>query len=356
MSEDSSSEKTEQPTAKKLRDLRKKGQVPVSKEVVSTALITVMFSYFYYAWPTLLEMSKGMLLLPVNASLIPFDTALSQIYDFLISVVLRVLLPFVGIIVFVTLLANILQNGIVTSAEPIKLDLKKIDPVAGFKKIFSQSNFIEFIKSVLKVVTVCACVALVISSNTGELLNGPGCGLNCLITSLTSMLFELVTYSVGVFMIVAVADLAFQRYNFTKKNMMTKDEVKRDHKESEGDPHVKGKRKQLQRDIAYGKNLKEVEKATVVVRNPTHFAVAIRHHKQHTPLPIVLAKGERRVAESIIAIAEECGIPILENVPLARGLYAEAKINEYVPIDFIPAVVEVLHWVKENHPGFEPRT
>ena len=355
MSGDSSSEKTEQPTAKKLRDLRKKGQVPASKEVVSAALVVGMVIYFYFSWPTIYDTAKAILLLPVDAATTPFSTAVSHLYDLLLSVTLKVLLPFIGIVVFVTILANILQNGIVTSMEPIKPDLNKINPTEGFKKIFSKSNFVDFLASILKVIIVSGCVAWVVNNYTDQLLNGPICGLNCLVSTLNSMLFDLQVYCVGVFVLIAIADLIFQRYNFTKQNMMTKDDVKRDHKDSDGDPNIKGKRRQLQRDIAFGKNMQNVEKATVVVRNPTHFAVAIRHHNKHEPLPIVVAKGEELVAQKIIEIAEEHGIPILENVPLARGLYATGRLGHYVPADFIPAVVEVLQWVKLHHPGFEVR-
>lgn len=353
MSGDSSAEKTEQPTSKKLRDLRKKGQVPISKEVVSTSLITVLFVYFLFAWSSIVDLAKQILISPILFINAPFEQALKMSFDVLIVGASYVLLPLIGIVICVGVLANILQNGIVISNEPVKPDIKKINPVEGFKKIFSANNFVEFIKSIVKVLAISACVAWVTVKNIGSLLNGPTCSLECLYFGMTRMMFELVVYSVSVFILVAFSDLAFQRYNFIKKNRMTKDEVKRDHKESDGDPIIKGKRRRMQRELAKGKKLEAVETASVVVKNPTHFAVAIRYHAKDAPLPFIVAKGESKMAEQIIRIAEEKGIPIMENVPLARGLFSEGDVNNYIPIDFIPAVVEALHWVKEKYPEFE---
>jgi type III secretion protein U len=352
MSGESSSEKTEQPTNKKLRDLRKKGQVPVSKEVVSTAMIVVIFGYFTYAWHAIVDLSEQIILSPLKIINLPFQLALKYSFEWLLYASAQILIPFLVIILLVGMLANILQNGIVYSAESLKLDIKKIDPVEGFKKIFSANNFVEFLKSIVKVLAVSVCVAWVIYTHIGDLIYGISCGLNCVFFGMNQILYELLLYSVVVFVIVAFIDLAFQRYNFIKQNRMTKDEVKRDHKESDGDPLIKSKRRKMQRELAQGKKLNAVKNASVVVRNPTHYAVAIRYHVKDAPLPFIIAKGEQKMAQKIIDIAEEYGIPIMENVPLARGLYVEAKVDDYIPIDFIPAVVEALHWVKDNYPSF----
>lgn len=352
MSEQSSSEKTEEPTSKKIRDLRKKGQVPISKEVVSTSLICILFAYYLFAWNDIFELSQILIVAPSHLVDVTFYEALKHIFDIIFYASIYCLLP-LGVIVFlVGMLSNILQNGIVISAEPVKPDIKKISPIEGFKKIFCMSNFIEFVKSIVKVSAIAVCVAWVIYQHIGSLINGPFCGLECLLVSSNRMLFELMVYSVSVFLVVAFGDLAFQRYNFTKTNRMTKDEVKKEHKESDGDPIIKGKRRRLQRELAQGKKIAAVESASVVVKNPTHYAVAIRYHDKDAPLPYIVAKGESKLAELIIRKAEEHGIPVMENVPLARGLYAEGEINGYIPIDFIPAVVEALHWVRDNYPDF----
>lgn len=355
MSGDSSAEKTEEPTPKKLRDIRKKGQVPKSKEIVSTALIVFLFLYFGFAWHGILDTIKAVVVYPSLIISEPFPLALKNMLHMLLMACIKIILPFVGIVVSIGFLANILQNGIVFSVEPIKPDIKKINPVEGFKKIFSQSNFVEFIKSIIKVLTVTGCVAYIIYINVESLIHGPLCGLECLVLAFSSMLTKLVIYVCLIFILVAGIDLGYQRFDFVKKNRMTKDQVKKDHKESDGDPEIKGKRKRLQRELASGQALDSVKKANVVVKNPTHFAVAIRYHAQDCPLPIVIAKGENLIAKRILEIAKENGIPILENVPLARGLYSGAAIDEYIPVDFIPAVVEVLHWVKDNYPDFEPQ-
>lgn len=352
MSGESSSEKTEEPTPKKLRDLREKGQVPKSKEVVSTALIVILFLYFTFASQGISDLLKALVISPSISLNETFEVAISDVFETILTTAMKILLPFIAIVVLVGFLANVLQNGIVFSVEPVKLDLKKIDPVKGFKKIFSQSNFVEFLKSILKVLAVIGCVAVVIFNSIGSLVYGPVCGLHCLTAAFGSMFMTLVIYVGVIFIAVAIIDLGYQRYNFVKENRMTKDEVKRDHKETEGDPEIKGKRKRLQRELASGKKLESVKRANVVVKNPTSYAVAIRYHVKDAPLPIVVAKGENLIAKRMIEIAEENGIPVLEDVPLARGLHAGSAVDHYIPIDFIPAVVEVLHWVKENYPDF----
>lgn len=355
MSGDSAGEKTEEPTAKKLRDLRKKGQVAKSKEVVSTSLIVVMFLYVGFAASGINENFKAVILSTIGLIELPIEEALTKAFTALLVNSAKIVIPFVVIVVVIGILGNIMQTGVMFSGEPVKLDLKKIDPIQGAKKIFSQSNFVEFLKSVVKVIAVTACVAYVIIKNIKDLVYAPSCGVECLISVFSVILWQMLVYVCLIFVVVAIVDLVYQRYEFIRKNKMTKDQVKKDYKETEGDPEIKSKRKKLQRELASGKQMESVKRASVVVKNPTHFAVAIRYNAKDAPLPIVLAKGENIVAKQILKIAEENGIPIMENVPLAQGLFAEADVGAFIPIDFIPAVVEVLHWVRDNRSEYVRR-
>lgn len=349
----SSSEKTEQPTAKKLRDLRKKGQVPKSKEAVSTSLIVVLFFYISFDSENLFNKFSGVLLSVSDLFSLPFEVAIGLILDRLILSAITIIAPFLVIVLAVGILANILQFGVLFSGESLKPDIKKINPIEGAKKIFSRSNFVEFLKSVVKVFTVIVVVWVIIQQSIESFVYAPLCGLDCYVQAFSSVLVRTLVWVCCIFVIVAILDIVFQRADHIKKNKMTKDEVKKDHKESDGDPDIKSKRKKIQRELASGKTDDAVKKATFVVKNPTRYAVAVRYHLKTNPLPIVLAKGENINAKSILMSAEKHNIPIMENVPLAQGLYGTTEVGGYVNVDLIPAVVEVLQWVKENYPQFE---
>jgi type III secretion protein U len=159
---------------------------------------------------------------------------------------------------------------------------------------------------------------------------------------------QILLFSALAFVIVAALDFMFQRKQHTKSLMMTKEEVKREFKESEGDPIIKGKRKQLAQELAMSDGAERTRKATAVVVNPTHFAVAIDYQPDITPLPVVVAKGRNLYAHHLRMQAEEAGVPIFRNVPLARGLYAETEVDEYVPDELFDAVAEILVWVSHN--------
>ncbi len=160
-----------------------------------------------------------------------------------------------------------------------------------------------------------------------------------------------VLVSAGVFCVIAAADWCFQKWQFNKQHMMSKEEVKREFKESEGDPLIKGKRKQLHQEMIAQNQIANVRKAKVLVTNPTHFAVALDYEKDRTPLPVILAKGQGVLAQRMIETAREEGIPIMRNVPLARSLYEQGTENAYIPQDLIGPVAEVLRWVQSLRQG-----
>ena len=172
--------------------------------------------------------------------------------------------------------------------------------------------------------------------------------MNCLATVTTAVIWQMLWYSALAFIVVAGLDFMYQRHSHTKSLMMTKDEVKREYKESEGDPVVKGKRKQLAMEMVMGDVKKQVPKSSAVIVNPTHLAVAIRYKEGDTPLPVVVAKGRALQAYQIRAEAEAAGVPIFRNVPLARQLYADCGLDDYVPDDLFGVIAEILAWVQRN--------
>ncbi len=341
------SEKTEQPTAKKLRDARQKGQVANSKEVTSAALIISLYGLLWAIMGHLLGQAQIMISLPTQLYGVPFEHAFKNLLDGLFAAAINILMPFILLVLIVGVMANFFQVGALFVLEPLKPELKKINPAEGIKKIFSIKNLIEALKSVFKIVFLSILLYIVIKNGIPDLLKIPYCGqIYCLEIMLAELLKQVVIYSTVAFIVIAAADFFFQRFQYIKGLKMTKEEVKQEYKEMEGNPEIKGMRKQLHRQMATSDMVQKVKKSTVVVTNPTRIAIALQYQPGETPLPLIVAKGENLIAKRIIEVAREEGIPIMENVPLARALLEQGELNQYIPSDLIEAVAEVLRWVK----------
>ena len=224
--------------------------------------------------------------------------------------------------------------------------LDNVSPGKWFKKVFSVKNAVEFLKNIVKVTVLGVTVYVIFADYLPRLFRIPQGNVGDMWSVLGAAAGDLVLTAAGVFCVIAAADWFFQKWQFNKQNMMSKDEVKREYKESEGDPLIKSKRKQLHQEMIAQNQVANVRKAKVLVTNPTHFAVALDYEKERTPLPVILAKGQGALAQRMIRAAEEEGIPIMRNVPLARGLYEQGAENSYIPQDFIGPVAEVLRWVQ----------
>ena len=303
-----SSEKTEQPTPKRLRDSREKGQVAKSQDVPSALTVILLCS-------------------------------------------LRVALPLIGMVMAVALCANLMQVGVLFSVQAAMPKLENLSMGKWFKQVFSLKNLVEFLKNIIKVLILGVSVYVIFSDYMPQLFRIPQGDIGDMWRLLGSACGELVLVSAGVFCVIAAADWCFQKWQFNKQHMMSKEEVKREYKESEGDPLIKGKRKQLHQEMIAQNQIANVRKAKVLVTNPTHFAVALDYEKDRTPLPVILAKGQGVLAQRMIETAREEGIPIMRNVPLARSLYEQGTENAYIPQDLIGPVAEVLRWVQSLRQG-----
>lgn len=339
-------EKTEPPSQKKLRDARKKGNVAHSKEVVTTAIMIALFSYFWVSWGSFVQQTTQILVFPPQFYTMPFREALKLSFDIGLKMVTAILVPVLGIAVLVTIVANVAMVGFMLAGEAAKPSLDKLNPASGIKRIFGMKNLIENLKSIVKTVFLCVLLYILIKNAVGPLITAPVCGMPCLESVLADVMKTLVIYTTVGFIILAAIDYGWTKWKYTKDLMMSMEEVKQEYKESEGDPHVKGHRKQLAQEIAMGDEGHAVKNASVVVTNPTHIAVALRYEPGKTPLPMVVAKGERLNAERIIAIAREAGVPVMQNIPLARSLFEESAVDTYIPSDLIEPVAEVLRWVR----------
>lgn len=349
MADDSTAEKTEKPTPKRLRDARKKGQVAKSKEIVSSILIIGLFGLLWGLKDFFLQHTKNLVRLPVSFINLPFEAALSKTLTGMLSEFVIISLPFVCGAFVLGLVGNFGQFGFLISFEPVKPDLKKINPVEGFKKIFQLDNFIELIKSIFKVIFLGSFVYIVVRDSLNILVRIPYLAANGIFCALGTIFKKLMLYSAFCFIAISIFDHFYQKFSFTKKNKMTKDEVKRENKEMEGDPDIKRERKKIHRELVATDTTQSTQKSTVIVTNPTHVAVGIYYKPGETPLPQVTVKGLDMMAQQIIKIAGDAGVPIYQYPELARKLYSRVQVESYIPAELLQPVAAVLRWVYKMH-------
>lgn len=338
-----SDDKTEEATPKKKSDARKKGQVAKSKEVgLALTLLSstvVLLTLGGYVGNSL----KGTLITFFNSYL---TTALDynsvqKISFIVIWRLMIIFLPIVIPIMAVGILANFLQTGALITAEPLKPDLSKLNPINGLKRMFSMRTVVELLKDVAIVSIVGIIGYKFVKDNYIYILNLWTLKPAAVASAVGKLTVE-IFFKVTIIMItIALIDYIYQRYQHNKDLKMTKQEVKEEFKQQEGDPQIKGKIKQRQREMAMRRMMQEVPKATVVVTNPTHISVALKY-EEGQEAPIVVAKGADSIALKIKELAKENDVPIMENKPLARLIYAEVDINQEIPVEMYQAVAEIL--------------
>lgn len=338
-------EKTEQATPKREREARAKGQVARSQEVVTTiSLFGVLATIVAFAdalWVRLVTLMDTVAELAASGGPGALQRGIASAWSLGIAAVL----PIVGVTILLAIAANYIQVGTLFSLEAVSPKLEKISIGKGFKRIFSMKQVVELLKSVLKIVFLSILLYYVVLNAIGPYVVAIDCGLLCIRTVTGAVLMQVIAYSAAAFVIVAGLDYMYQRHTHNKSLMMSKDEVKREYKESEGDPMIKGQRKQLAHELAMGDGQKQARSASALVVNPTHLAVAIRYREGQTPLPLVTAKGRGPEAQMLRVAAEQAGVPVFRNVTLARALFADAPVGSYVPDELFGIVAEILAWV-----------
>lgn len=340
-------EKTEKATPKKRQDERKKGRVAKSQDVNTAFLLFFSFLLLAvmgaYMRDYMTDMYRN-----VFTNFIHWEVSIDTIgLIFLES--LKYLLYIVGPVMLITIIisiaSNLVQVGFLFTTEPLKFDLKKIDPIKGLKRIFSLRALVELLKSFLKISIIGVITFSVIWIFKDDIM------MLALKTPETAVsFFGRVTIIMGIaatiaLIILAILDYMYQKYDFEKNIRMSKQDIKDEHKNIEGDPLIKSRIRDQQRQIAMRRMMEEVPKADVVITNPTHFAVAIKYDEDVAEAPYVVAKGIDAVALRIIEVAKENDVMTVENRPLARSLYHSVEINETIPEEFFQAVAEVLAYV-----------
>jgi type III secretion protein U len=255
---------------------------------------------------------------------------------------LAVLVPYLLIVIGVGIFGEAVQTGLMISFKVLIPKGERLDPVSNLKQMFSMKNFMEFVKSCLKVLFLSFLVFFVVRDSLDTMTKIPLAGVGAAGLALGEMVRILTINTFICFAVIAIFDLAWQRYQYIKQLMMSMDEIKQEYKQMEGDPHMKNHRKELAKEIAMGQMVERTREANVVVTNPTHIAVSLYYEEGKTPLPVVMSKGEGYLAEAIKRIAEEEDIPVLQNIPLARALMKQAQLGQYIPSELIEPVAELL--------------
>lgn len=346
--QNSDQEKTEEPTAKRLEQAREEGNVPLSREVSSILLMITALLMFIGAGGTVYERISHLFESFFYNSGMGFedqDQAITYLRTALLQG-MRVILPTLVLLLIVTLLVNMAQTGGVFSIKAMAFKGSKLDPIKGMKKIISMNGLVELFKGFIKLGII---AGIAYSSFKNEIDGFVQYAISPIEVSLSEMgghLLKFVSRVFAALLVLAIADAVYQRYNHRKQLKMTKQEIKDEYKQMEGDPQVKGWRRRFGMKLRQQKRLDHAVLASdVVVTNPTHYAVALKYDPELNNAPVVMAKGQRLRAQRIKELAKHYGIPIVENKPVARALFATAEEDNFIPEALYRAVAEILAYV-----------
>lgn len=345
MSEDSG-EKTEEPTPHKLREARKKGQIAKSKDLTAAFLLIVAFYTLKFSGVYIWDQMTNIMLQAFNMIPEKFtEKTVGVLLSDTLFTFLRAMAPLFAANLTTAIVVEVLQTGFVLSFEPLMPQLSKLNPIEGCKKFFSLKQYVELIKSIFKMIVVVWLVSGIIKDEFPMVIMAQQLTLWQMMTFVGELIMKVVT-RLGIFyLLIGMADYFYQRYEYIKGLKMSKKEIKDEYKRLEGDPTVKQRQRDAQRQMAQGRQMGTVPGADVVVTNPIHLAIAIVYKANQMKAPKVLAKGERLMAEEIKRIARENNIPIIENKPLAQALFKLTEAGKEVPPQYYKAVAEILAFV-----------
>ena len=343
-------EKTEPATSKKLNDIRKEGQVAKSKELITAVSL---MSLFIILKIYLSKLGTGLIdvytqvynsiskVVDDSYNGLPIRTASSVMQQVIIDMI-KLVIPILLVAIVIAILGNMLQQKWMVTAKPLQPKFSKISPISGFKRMFSVRQLVELIKSIAMISIIMIVVYNTVKSKMNILLTFYDVGLNTALSTIGSIIIDLGIKISAVFLIVGFADLFYQRIKFKNDNMMTKQEMKDEFKNTEGDPQVKGQIKRRMQEVSRRRMMQQLPEADVVITNPTHFAVALKSEPDAGKAPVVIAKGADYLAFQIKDKAKEYNIAIVENKPLARILYHNIDIGMEIPPELYQAVAEIL--------------
>lgn len=342
-------EKTEKATPKKLRDARKKGQVAKSQDfpsaftfVVSISTVIMSSGYLFHQLGSyIISMFRRSAMTNID-----MKTMAGPLMNEAILVIFRCSVPILLVTVFTGVLSSFLIVGPTFAPEAMKPDIKRLNPVTNIKNMFKFKTVFELLKSIFKISGAFILIWSVVYASLPELIATAALPVIGSAAIFSTFLIKVII-RVGIFFLaVAVADLIFQKRNFAKEMKMEKFEVKQEYKDTEGDPQLKGKRRQIAQEIAYQEGPSGVKRSRAVITNPIHIAVAIQWHEETESAPRIVTMGRGTIADMIVKAAQEFDVPVMRNVELAQTLFEKGEISDYIPEETYQAVSEILRWLE----------
>jgi flagellar biosynthetic protein FlhB len=348
------SEKSEKATPKRRSDERKKGNIFQSKDAVSVAVLLTSFYTLQVYFPSIITNLMNLIHSMFNQIVLIKSLSIESIQLIYIQVTivfLMIVLPMLIVSMGTNIIAVGAQTRFIYTMSSIKFKFDRLDLIKGIQKLFSLRSLVDLFKSILKIVILAAIVYSTLKPRMSSLIGLFDMEFMQVLVFLGKTIMSVVT-SVGMFFIfLALADYAYQWYEYEKNIRMSKQDIKEEFRQMEGDPQIKGKIKERQRLMSQRRMMQNVPKADVIIRNPTHYAIAVQYEMGKQRAPIILAKGMDNVAMKIIEVADKHGIPSIENKPLARGLYESVEIDQEIPEKYYHAVAEVLAFVYQLKKG-----
>jgi flagellar biosynthetic protein FlhB len=346
--EEDKSSKTEEPSERKLNKARTQGNVPKSREVnnffVLSAILIAIVTTLHWAWERALNLYGGTFS-ELGFKRVSSSAEIGASMMFMSIELFYLLAPTFVLLLIFAYFGGFVQNWFIFSAEPIKPKSSKISLIKGFGRMFSARAFAEFLKSLVKMVVLGALIYFIIYIHMHEIILLINKTLFDIAVTVETVLVRIIMAVLAISALIAIVDYIFQKAQYTKDQRMSRKELKDEYKETEGDPHIKGRQKQIRLDRARTRMMQEIPDADVVVTNPTHYAVALRYDKEKEQAPRIVAMGVDNVALRIREIAAENDVPLYEDPPLARQLFAEADLGEEIPLELYAAVAKVVAFI-----------
>ncbi|MCM3742848.1 flagellar biosynthesis protein FlhB [Sporosarcina luteola] len=341
-------EKTEKATPKKRLDSRKKGQVLKSQDVTTAIVLLFVFLFLFFAAGFMRDRFFVFFTHSFTESVAIKALDIDQTMILYINMIVQmayILLPIMAVAVIAGIVGNLMQFGLLFTGEPLKFDLKKIDPIKGLKRIFSIRAIVELLKSLLKISFIGSVTTFILMTNIEKVLGLAFKTPHDTLVTVGQLVALMGIVASFVLLFISVLDYFYQKFDYEKNLRMSKQDIKDEYKNTEGDPIIKSRIKQRQREMAMRRMMQEVPQADVVITNPTHFAIALKYDDEKMDAPVVIAKGADFVAQKIKLIAKEHDIVMVENRPLARAMYDEVEIGDRIPDQFFKTVAEILAYV-----------
>ncbi|MBF0177309.1 MAG: flagellar biosynthesis protein FlhB [Magnetococcales bacterium] len=339
--------KTEAPTSKRLQEARDKGQTANSREVPTALILLSALTLFIFQGPGLWEALRGKMAFFLSGQIHDdlTEAGVIALLRDVLTLVLGDMGPFFAVFIVAGIAASIIQHGWMFTLQPLAPNFSKVNPFSGLKRLFSMQSVVELFKSIMKMSLVSIAVYLGIKDSSLQVLTLTNSDVPTVLAVLMNDSLAILWRVTLAFLILAFIDFSYQKFNYIKGLRMTKQEIKDELRQTEGDPMLKGRIRQVQREMAQRRMMQEVPKADVVITNPTHYAVALRYTPGEMLAPKVVAKGVDAVASRIRTIAGENKVPLVENPPLARTLFKDVDLDQTIPPDLFKAVAQVLAYV-----------